>query len=1220
MTPTRDPAAVSHRSTVASPEEPARVVGGGRYRLGRMLGRGATKEVFLAHDTLLDRAVALALVQPALASPAVLRRVSEEARTMAGLDDHPNIVTVHDVGEDGGRVYVVSQYVTGGSLAGMLEVASGGRLAVDVAVGIARDVAEALAHAHDRGLVHRDVKPGNVFLTDRGSALLGDFGLAVAGAGASAATGLVGTLPYMAPEQGAAPDPRQDLYSLGVTLYEILTGELPFRAGDADGFLRLHRFAQRPSPRAVGGTAIPQALDRLVVQLMAVAPADRPASAHEVRERLDAIEAGGADGRRAPRARRVAVPLPPRLEMHSRSPFVGREDAMRLLLGAWEATLGDDPRVVFLRGDAGVGKTRLCAELAERIVTRGGTVLYGRCEEEPIAPYQPFREALSHFARHCPWLPDVLRLPPGVRLERLGWPIDATAADQLPPDRTPAGRYEHFQGAVTLVKAMASLRPLLVIFDDLQWADVPTLRMLRHLVRHVDAAPILLVCTIRDREEDDDRGTGGDLTPGALQLEPVVETVQLGGLSEPEADAFVDTRGGPEDAELRHRLWDRTGGNPLYLREMLRLGEQELRADLSGTIAVGTIPEAIERVLTRRLQRLAPTTQQVLRVAAVLGREFGVAELAEVAGRSRTEVLEALDEATDHGILTPAPGSFSRFAFSHALLRVALYGTKSGGRPRELHERCARALIARHGDDGAYAAQLAHHCFEARTRMGDDEALHYSEVAARFASSALAYEDAVLHARRALQVLDEQGRANSTRGIDLLLLSGRALWRASAPEEARRTFADAADLALRLNDPKRLAQAALGFGHRFYDPGKVDHELIGLLTMALDRLDPSETAWRARVLARLADALQFRDPPESIQAKSREALALAEASGDAQATVVALEGLHASMLHTQYLEERLEVSERLLGLLRRAGRPDEHRAQAMHWQLYDLFEACETEAARREHGELDEIAKYLQQPLYLHFAAAWEAKLKELAGDFDAAERLAHESLAQARRAGMPYARSNYDGQLFALRRDRGRLRGLSDEVRRDLGRAAALPVWRAGLVLASLDDDEPRKAREARAEFEALTHDGFAAVPRDLFWLGAMCLLAEACGRLGDVDVAERLLRELEPFEARNAQIGLAVNVGTVRRFLGILEATRGRWDAAEAHFRQALERSAQMGAEPSAAHIELEYAEMLLARGAPGDHAHALDRLDAVEGHARRLSLEPVRRRAESLKRARA
>jgi hypothetical protein len=1191
--------------------EPTRLVGGGRYRTRRFLGEGANKKVFLADDTELGRDVAIAFIQRAAASPETLMSVRREVRATARLGDHPNIVTVHDVGEEDGRTYIASQYVPGGSL---VERLRGRRMPSEEALSITGQVTAALAHAHALRIVHRDVKPGNVLVSDRGVALLGDFGMAVASGDMRITTeqAFVGTAAYMAPEQarGNPVDARSDLYSLGAMLFELVCGRPPFMSEDPIAVVAQHAHAPRPSAVALNAT-VPPELDELIQELMAVRPEDRPESALAVRERLDAL-APATDGAPAVRTPVEPVRLPPALAGGRQRSFVGRTAALGVLRQNWIRSTSGQPGAVLVHGNAGIGKTRLCAQFAQEAQEGGATVLYGRCEEEALAPYGPLVQALQHYAMYSPWLPDVLELPAGIELARLGWPIpgrDQRAAVAEPDAE--AERYQLYEAAVGLVKQLAAPAPLLVVFDDLHWADVPTLRVLRHLVRFVDDADVLLVCTLRDDEPRPDELR--DRVLAELRREPNVDTLRLDGLSEDETAELVTARArAPVEREIVSLLWEQTGGNPFYIEETLQgvrdLGQ--LRADLAESGVVRrSVPKGIEALIGRRLDALDQPTREVLDGASIVGREFGLGLLAPLLGRPVPDVIDALEAAIREGLVGEVPGYVDRFAFSHALVRVTLYRRQPPSRRMQLHAQCAEALEAHYAGSGPHAAELAHHFFEARHVLGHDKALRYSREAAKWATAALAYEEAVSHMMQAQQMLAEQGRERER--CEVLLSCGRGLWRAGEADEARKIYATAADLARELGEPELLAQAALGFGRRDYVPGEVDERHIAMLEEALERLGEGDSGWRARCLAALSDARHFSATPAEVQALSREAVAMARRLGDEGALGWALAGLHNSLLHIEFLDERIAVNAEMLELVRDAHR-DEQAAYALHWRLYDLFELGDLETARREHAALVELAEQLRQPLYQHFAAAWTAKQMEMAGRFAEAEQLAVTSLEYAERAHAAYARSNFAGQLFGLRRDRGELGKLPEEVREHIGERPRLPAWRAGMVCARLDAGQRERAR---ADFDELAKDDFAGIPPDLFWLGATCLMAEACGNLGDRERAAVLYRQLEPYADRNAQVGLAVSIGIVHRFLGRLATVLEQWDVAERHFEAAIERSEAIGAITSLAHTRLEYAQMLLARRQRGDRERAAEHLAEARRSAEELGMLPVAMRAAAL-----
>src|SRR5215216_1354606 len=257
----------------------------GRYRVRRFLGQGGRKRVYLTEDTTTDSEVAVALYDTAGVGAGIQARARREADAMRKLGDHPQVVTVLDTGEDQGNPFIVSRYMPGGDVDGML-AAAGGRLEVERATEIAADVTRALEHAHSRGVVHRDLKPANVWIDDDGRARLGDFGLATTEARARVSGGtLVGTVAYLPPEQavGEAGGPKSDLYSLGALFYEMLTGQPPFPGDDAVSIISQHLHAD-PVPPSRHNPQVPEALDRVVLKLLAKQPEDRTSNASEARE------------------------------------------------------------------------------------------------------------------------------------------------------------------------------------------------------------------------------------------------------------------------------------------------------------------------------------------------------------------------------------------------------------------------------------------------------------------------------------------------------------------------------------------------------------------------------------------------------------------------------------------------------------------------------------------------------------------------------------------------------------------------------------------------------------------------------------------------------------------------------------------------------------------------------------------------------------------------
>jgi serine/threonine protein kinase len=331
-----------------SAEQPPSFVNG-RYEVRRFLGEGGKKKVFLAHDRLLDRDVAFALIKTEGLDDVGRQRVAREAQAMGRMGAHPHLVSVFDLGEEGGAPYLVTELMGGGDVEGELERA-GGPLELSRALDVAKGVARGLIYAHERGIVHRDLKPGNVWLTSEGIAKIGDFGLAMA-AGRSRLTQhgmMVGTFAYMPPEQalGGEVTPRSDLYSLGAMLYELVTGKPPFEADDPTAVISQHLNAEPVAP-SWRTDRCPAALEDLVLALLAKDPSTRPASAAEVLSILDAIDPD------APSRSHSSDSTNP-LDRLARGVFVGRERELERLRGALDDALAGRGSVVMLIGEHGV--------------------------------------------------------------------------------------------------------------------------------------------------------------------------------------------------------------------------------------------------------------------------------------------------------------------------------------------------------------------------------------------------------------------------------------------------------------------------------------------------------------------------------------------------------------------------------------------------------------------------------------------------------------------------------------------------------------------------------------------------------------------------------------------------------------------------------------------------------------------------------------------------
>jgi hypothetical protein len=572
--------------------------------------------------------VALAFIKTEGLDEAGRARVEREARAMARLGDHPHIVTVYDIGDEDGRPYIVSQYMAGGDLRGLLREAAGHRLSLEQTLRIADQICQALEHAHQRGIVHRDLKPANVWLTEDGTCKLGDFGLAaVLDRSRLTMPGtMIGTVAYMAPEQalGHAPDARNDLYAVGAMLYEMVTGRPPFVADDAVGVISQH-INTAPITPSWHNPDLPRALESLILRLLAKVPEERPASAEAVRAALAAISSVTTGVMSTAAAVIEDKPANP-LDRLASGVFVGRREELGQLRAALDDAFSGRARLRMLVGEAGIGKSRTAEELATYARLRYAQVLVGRCYEGEGAPaYWPWVQVIRAYAYERD--PIALRSELGSGAAEIAQVVSAVrerlpdlpAPSPLEPDQA---RFRLFESIASFFTHAAGAQPLVVILDDLHWADKPSLLLLQFIAREVRSARLLIVGTYRDVEVQRTHPLAEALA--ALRREPIYGRVLLRGLSEADVGALLAAFGASDLAGgFVHAIYRETEGNPFFIQEILRhLVEEGLISFEAGrwTSHIAPeqmgIPEGVRDVIGRRLSRLSEPCKRTLTVAA----------------------------------------------------------------------------------------------------------------------------------------------------------------------------------------------------------------------------------------------------------------------------------------------------------------------------------------------------------------------------------------------------------------------------------------------------------------------------------------------------------------------------------------------------------------------------------------------------------------------------
>ena len=586
-------------------------------------------------------------------------RVNREAQAMGKLGDHPNIVGIFDMGEEKGQPYVVLPLMPGGDVEGLIEKAPEHRLPIERAISIAKSVCQGLEYAHGKGIIHRDIKPGNVWLSADGTAKIGDFGLALAiDLSRLTQSGMmVGTFYYMPPEQamGGEVTPRADLYSLGAMLYEMVTGRPPFVGDDSVAIIGQHINTPPVSP-TWHRADLPPALETLIMQLLEKDPEKRPQSAAVVLQALESIEAGKV--KKEPSKETVTPAENPLY----RRVFVGREPELKQLQSAFDGAMSGQGALMMVMGEPGIGKTALCEQLSTYVTLRGGRTLVGHCYEEGSLslPYLAFVEAMRSYvlSREVKNLREELGTG-AADVARIVSEIRERLKVKLRPQKDPEEeRYRLMQAVTSFLTNAASVQPMLVVLEDLHDADKGTLEMLTHVSRNLAGTRLLIVGTYRDVEVDRSHPLSAALAE--LRRVSTYGRVLLRGLNADEVRRMLESitrESVPWGlAEAVHR---QTEGNPLFVQEVIRyLAEEGLITRKEGrwrptkdTPLEMSIPEGLRDVIGKRLSLLSKECNQLLSVASVIGREFAMDTLKAVAGISEDVFVNALKEAVRLSVL-----------------------------------------------------------------------------------------------------------------------------------------------------------------------------------------------------------------------------------------------------------------------------------------------------------------------------------------------------------------------------------------------------------------------------------------------------------------------------------------------------------------------------------------------------------------------------------------
>lgn len=761
------------------------------YRIVNKIGHGGMGEVYKALDTKLGRHVAIKLLpEEAIADLIAKRRLLVEAQAASALN-HPNIVTIHSIEESEGLDFIVMEFVEGETLKSTID--TNGALPLPALLDLGIQIADALEAAHEIGIIHRDIKSSNILITPKGNAKVLDFGLAKLVrqvrdevdneaptlADITYSGAVVGTAHFMSPEQtrGEVLDGRTDVFSLGCVLYEAATRSLPFPGPSVLSIMHAIATSDPPAPSRVR-PELSVEFDLIIERALAKDRNRRYATAAEMGQALNALRAGASGGWAT-----SPVIYDSDLLAAPSSSLVGREPEMRKLDGFLRQAIDGSGRVVFITGEPGIGKTALSDEFLRRARREYPALLIsrGRCVEQygTGEAYLPFLDAVGGLLQG----PGREHIAASMRTYAPTWCTQLPAAfastsslDRLQQETIGATKERMMREMGDMLGTLSASAPIVLLLEDLHWADPSSVDLLRHLCQRIGNQRLLIAGTFRP--EDIERSNHPLKSYKAeMQAHKLCEELALDTLSLENIAEYLDVTFTPNDfpRELSSLIHEKTEGHPLFATNLLQyLGE---RGDIARVNAHWSLvhplaemnlefPESVRSMIGKKIDALEEGEQRALQYASVEGSEFLSSVVARLLGTDEVELEEQLArlEKTHRLIVTlgeeelPDGTLATRYRFAHALYQNYLYDGLVSKRRILLHQQAGEHLAKHYGKRSLeIATQLAIHFERGRDFAG---AVEYLNHAGENATKLYANDEAEKHYTNALRLAEKLPEAD----------------------------------------------------------------------------------------------------------------------------------------------------------------------------------------------------------------------------------------------------------------------------------------------------------------------------------------------------------------------------------------------------------------------------------------------------------------------------
>jgi len=877
---------------------------------------------------------------------------------------------------------------------------------------------------------------------------------------------------------------------------------------------------------------------------------------------------------------RLDAPLPRAAVVGRGDDLLGRDDELAVLDAVLAELRAGLTRTVVVSGEAGIGKTSLVGAAVTRAHADGALVLWGGCAPEHLVAYQPVLSALRGLDRDADAdAVATLTARHPVLVQLLGHQPSRVAAERDP--------YELYEAVADLLLELATDRPLLLVVDDLHWADRSSLALLDHLLAEDRVPGLGLVGTVRrpaGRPTDE-----LDRFVAASRRRSGTVVLELAGVDADSVARLLHRRGRDVDLAVAAAVHERTGGNPLFVEALSAQGD-----DLASTDP-RQLPHTVRETLDQRTAELGAEDLQLLVTAAAIGSQVDLRLLAQVAGAPLDAVLDVVDVGVAAGLLVEDTEAIGVVSFRHALARDALIARSTRTREAQLHLRIADVLESQPGE--VEPAVLAQHLRAAGALADPGRAVRAAVAAARDALDLLAPDEARTWARRALHQLKvataavEDEAELRWEATSITSRCSRHLGDAEAYASALEALLDQARAS---GDPVRLAraveEAALGTSNVGFTFGSVDDDLVALLDEARRAIEPAADEHPAELATVLAwsSIVLAGGPPDDRQRDLAEAAADVAARCDDRPEVRGLSALAQRLARTgpALVEERLAIGEEMLRDAAAAGWT-ELEVVGHVLTVADLLEADRIDESRHLLEVLRSRLAPVHRPgfdTYLHFLDACFALLD---GDLDGADAHSQRGLAEGEKAHGDNATQAWAAEQFVLAWERGQLAdlvGLTEAMATDFPDVAAWRVGHAASLVAA------GQAEDARAAVEPLLADDGLRVAEDLLWSTAVSMLAEVAWALDHERLGRLVADALAGADDRLAVTGMgAFSLGHLARHRGLALAAAGDLEGADACLERAIRRSDAGGLRTWAARARIERGLVLDRLGRDGSALRA-------------------------------